>query len=147
MHLWADTVAHDPRAHTVLCEAIAFNGAPNQAVILHELRARVRGVLGRWAEAGEDVRVALKLLDQTDVVDIDSDEERMEVSNRPQNSTVAGLRIPEAANTKHSRVICRDGWSKRGTHATASQGYVQTCSPGAVKFFPPSSMMSHPVIT
>lgn len=49
-------------------------------VVLHELRARVRGVLGLWVEAGEDIRLALKGLEQTDAVGIDSDEERMEVS-------------------------------------------------------------------
>lgn len=82
-------LSHDPRAHTVLCEAIAFNGAPNLMVALHELRARVRGVLGLWVEAGEDIRLALKGLEQTeDFVSIDSDEERMEASGGPPSSTM-----------------------------------------------------------
>lgn len=51
-------------------------------MILSELRARVRAVLGLWDEAGEDVRVALRGLEQGEGVgvdDMDSDEERVEV--------------------------------------------------------------------
>lgn len=66
----------------MLCEAIALNGAPNLTVVMHELRARVRTVLGLWVEASEDIRQALKSLEQMEdvVANIDSDEERMEVS-------------------------------------------------------------------
>lgn len=87
MSLQTGALSHDPRAHTVLCEAIALNGAPNLTVVLHELRARVRGALGLWVQSGEDIRMALKGLERTeDIVNIDSDEERMEVRSRPQVS-------------------------------------------------------------
>ncbi|CBJ26981.1 hypothetical protein Esi_0051_0071 [Ectocarpus siliculosus] len=70
------------RAHAALCEAVACNEAPHLLVILSELRARVRAALGLWDEAGEDVRVALKGLEQGEGVgvdDVDSDEERTEI--------------------------------------------------------------------
>ncbi len=69
----------------MLCEAIAFDGASDLLVVLHELRARVRAVLGLWTEASEDVRVALKGLEQGEgyaIDDADSDEERAEASVR-----------------------------------------------------------------
>ncbi|CAM9252597.1 unnamed protein product, partial [Ectocarpus sp. 12 AP-2014] len=69
------------RAHAALDEAVACNEAPHLLVILSELRARVRAALGRWDEAGEDVRVALRGLEQGEGVgvdDMDSDEERAE---------------------------------------------------------------------
>lgn len=74
-----------PSAHTVLCEAIVFGGAPNLVVVLHELRARVRTFLNLWVEAREDVQVALKGLQQgqgDQAHDMDSEEERMEVRGR-----------------------------------------------------------------
>ncbi|CAM9131600.1 unnamed protein product, partial [Scytosiphon promiscuus] len=72
------------RAHTVLCEAIVFGGAPNLLVVLHELRARVRTCLDLWADAREDVQVALKGLEQGEgdqAHEMDSEEERMEEAN------------------------------------------------------------------
>lgn len=84
------TFRHLPRpsAHTVLCEAIVFGGAPNLLVVLHELRARVRTCLNMWADAREDVQVALRGLEQgegDEAHDMDSEEERMEVGARCTN--------------------------------------------------------------
>lgn len=79
-------------------------------VVLHELRARVRGVLGLWVEAGEDIRVALKGLEQTeDVANIDSDEERMEVSTGTRNQHVGAY----GRQKKRTRRNCLLWWPEQ----------------------------------
>lgn len=53
-------------------------------MVMQELRARIRCLLGQWAGASEDVRAVLRRLDEGDGVgcDRDSEEEREEVSRR-----------------------------------------------------------------
>lgn len=70
-------------AHKVLSRAIELNERPGLAVIMHELRARIRCVLNLWFEASEDVRAALRGLEEAEVVgcdDLDSEEEREKLS-------------------------------------------------------------------
>ena len=53
-----------PRAHAMVSRAIGLTAQPYMCVVLRELRARMRCTLGRWVDATEDVRAALRELER-----------------------------------------------------------------------------------
>lgn len=48
------------RAHSITCKVVNAVGGTGFCVRAYELRARIRCLLELWAEAGEDVRAALR---------------------------------------------------------------------------------------
>lgn len=67
----------------MVSQVVELVGLQGILTIALELRARIRCMLGLWAKAGEDVRVALKGLEEGDggeFEDRNSDDERDEVS-------------------------------------------------------------------